>query len=92
MTDSARLTQVKAKDLGLEHINDRVLVDGCAGYLLGWDTESHIEDAKVLIYLSPTQTPRRVFASPHTLVTILDADTIRTPVGHWGTSSEGAAA
>ena len=85
MTDPARLTTIKAKDLGLEHINNRILVKGNAGYLIGWETVDDFADAKVTLYLAPSETPRQVRVSQHTLVTILDADKPRTPVGHWGT-------
>jgi hypothetical protein len=84
MTDPTRLTAVKAKDLGLEHINDRVLVKGNSGYLLGWETIDDFAEAKITLYLTPSQTPRSIRVSPHTLVAILDADKPRTPVAHWG--------
>ncbi|MET4703043.1 hypothetical protein [Frigoribacterium sp. UYMn621] len=91
MTNPTRLTTIKAQDLGLEHLNDRILVKGSAGYLLGWETEDH-EESLITIYLTPSQTPRSVRVSPHTLVTVLDADTPRTPVAHWGVPETVAAA
>lgn len=88
VTDPRRLTEISVANLGLEHINDRVKVNGSAGHLLGWRPAGDGE--RIAVLLTPQQNPRVVEALPEDIVTILDADEIRKKVGHWGIG-EGAA-
>jgi hypothetical protein len=83
MIDPNRFTTVKVKDLTLVNLYDRVLVLGKenhAGQLLGWDSE---DDQYFYLLLGPTEHLRRYLVSADADIQILDAETMRTPVGHF---------
>ena len=80
MINPNRFTTIKVKDLTLANLYDRVLVDGHAGQLIGWSTDGQYRE----LLLGPSENPRKVIVGDDADIQILDDETMRSPVAHWG--------
>lgn len=79
MIDAKRLTTIKVNELTLGNLWDKVLVDGHAGQLLGWDSE----DGYTYVILSPADPARRILVPTDADIQILDNESAPTRVTHF---------
>lgn len=80
--DPSRISKVKARDLGIAHMDLIVRTPkGETGYLLGVGRSAHQD---VVLYLTPAVAQRTVWLDADLEIEVLDAPTVRTPVAHFG--------
>jgi hypothetical protein len=82
---SNRFTTIFADDLTLINIGDVIMVKGHAGALLGFGPIRQPSLSAAYVLLSNGQgEPRMYEIGDSDPITVLDAETQRSPINHWG--------